>query len=210
MENPTFTFIFLPLLILIIYWVTNTIRNKLAKPNHTKNVQTPGKFDHFLLKLLTFIAILSAIFMIIGLFIRETEMTIAFLVLTLVFLGIVWFLKSKYDISYQEDSESFLLKTKKKEVQVFYKDIIDWQPGFNEIKILDETKPNNEYIRVNIAMLSPKILLRKIVEMTFEGKFYRAEDDYSEDPTRQYEIVNFLTSNNYGDLVEDYMDQIEK
>ena len=59
-------------------------------------------------------------------------------------------------------------------------------------------------------MLSPKILLRKIVEMTFEGKFYRAEDDYSEDPTRQYEIVNFLTSNNYGDLVEDYVDQIEK
>src|SRR5699024_2448141 len=176
MENPTFTFIFLPLLILIIYWVTNIIRNKLAKPNHTKNVHTPERLDHFLLLLLTFIAILSAIFMIIGLFIRETEMTIAFLVLTLVFLGIVWFLKSKYDISYQEDSESFLLKTKKIEVQVFYKDIIDWQPGFNEIKIIDETKPNNEYIRVNISMIIYKIVILKIVEMSIEGKFYRADD----------------------------------
>lgn len=203
MNNSKFTFIFLPVLILIIYWVTTTIRHKLAKPKETKNVQTPGKFDNFLLKLLTVIAVFSAIFMIIGLAIRETEMAIAFLVLTLVFIGIVWFLKSKYNISYQEDSESFLLKTKKKEVQVFYKDIVDWQPGFNEIKILDETKSKNEYIRVNIAMLKPETLLRKIVEMTFEGKFYNADDDYFDDPTRQYEIVNFLTNNNYGYLVED-------
>lgn len=203
MNNSKFTFIFLPVLILIVYWVTTTIRHKLAKPKETKNVQTPGKFDNFLLKLLTVIAVFSAIFMIIGLAIRETEMAIAFLVLTLVFIGIVWFLKSKYNISYQEDSESFLLKTKKKEVQVFYKDIVDWQPGFNEIKILDETKSKNEYIRVNIAMLKPETLLRKIVEMTFEGKFYNADDDYFDDPTRQYEIVNFLTNNNYGYLVED-------
>src|SRR5699024_28516 len=210
MNNSKFTFIFLPVLILIVYWVTTTIRHKLAKPKETKNVQTPGKFDNFLLKLLIVIAVFSAIFMIIGLAIREIEMAIAFLVLTLVFIGIVWFLKSKYNISYQEDSESFLLKTKKKEVQVFYKDIVDWQPGFNEIKILDKSMSDKDYIRVNIAMLKPEILLREIAEMTFEGKFYSADDDYFDDPTKKYEIVNFLTNNNYEYLVEDYVDQIEK
>lgn len=207
MDNSKFTFIFLPVLILIIYWVTATIRHKLAKPKQTKNVQTPGKFDHFLLKLLTVITIFSAIFTIIGLAIRETEMTIAFLVLTLIFMGIVWLLKSKYNISYQEDSESFLLKTKKKEVQVFYKDIIDWQPGFNEIKILDETKSDNKYIRVNIAMLKPETLLRKIVEMTFEGKFYNPDEDYSMDPMRENEILNFLIMNHYDELIEDHLEK---
>lgn len=114
MDIPIFRFIFFPLLILTIYWIMNVIRNKLAKPKQINNVQTPGKFDHFLLKLLTFIAIFSAIFTIIGIANQETEMAIVFFVLTLVFLGIVWLLKSQYDISYQENSESFLLKTRKK------------------------------------------------------------------------------------------------
>ena len=45
MENPTFTFIF------FLTHLNNlfTIQPKqISKPNHTKNVQTPGKFDHFL------------------------------------------------------------------------------------------------------------------------------------------------------------------
>ena len=202
-----FRFVFIPILILIIYWITSAIRNRLAKPKYKKEVQTPGLFDNFLLKLLTFLAIFSALLMILGFVIQETEMTIAFLVLTIIFTGIVMVLKRQYDISYQENSEYFILKAQQKEYKVFYENIVDWQPAFNEIRVLDETNLDNEYIRVNIAMLKPEILLRKIAEMTFEGKFYSFDDEYFEDPTREYQITNYLIQNNYGYLIEDYVEE---
>lgn len=202
-----FRFVFIPILILIIYWMTSAIRNRLAKPKYKEDVQTPGLFDNFLLKLLTFLAIFSALLTVLGFFIQETEMTIAFLVLTVIFTLIVMFLKRQYDISYQENPEYFILKAQQKEYKVFYENIVDWQPSFNEIRILDETNSDNKYIRVNIAMLKPEILLRNIAEMTFEGKFYSFEDEYFEDPTREYQITNFLIENNYGYLIEDYVEE---
>lgn len=202
-----FRFVFIPILILIIYWLTSSIRNKLAKPKYKKNIQTPGLFDHFLLKLLTFLAIFSALLTVLGFFIQETEMTIAFLVLTVISTGIVMVLKRQYDISYQENSEYFILNAQQKEYKVFYENIVDWQPAFNEIRVLDETNSDNEYIRVNIAMLKPEILLRKISEMTFEGKFHSFDDEYFEDPTREYQITNYLIQNNYGYLIEDYVEE---
>lgn len=207
MNNSILRFVFIPLFIFIIYWLTSAIRNKLAKPQYKEEVQTPGLVDNFLLKLLTVIAVFSALLTVLGFFIQETEMAIAFLVLTVIFTVIVLFLKRQYDISYQENSKYFILKAQQKEYKVFYENIVDWQPSFNEIKILDKTKSDNKYIRVNIAMLKPEILLRKIAEMTFTGKFYSLDDEYLEDPTREYQITNFLIENNYGYLIEDYVEQ---
>lgn len=204
MNSSIFRFVFIPLFIFIIYWLSSAVRNKLAKPKYKEDVQTPGLFDNFLLKLLTVLTVFSALLTVFGFFIQETEMTIVFLVMTVIFTVIVLFLKRQYDISYQENSEYFILKAQQKEYKVFYENIVDWQPSFNEIRILDKTKADNKYIRVNIAMLKPEILLRKIAEMTFAGKFYRLDNEYFEDPTREYQITNFLIKNNYGYLIEDY------
>lgn len=204
MNNPIFSFMIIPILVLSIFWIAKYVRSKLAKPKYENEVQTPGGFDKFLLKFLTVLTIFSAIFTGLGLIIQETEMTIVFLVLTLIFTAIILFLRRQYDISYQENTEYFIVRAQKKEYQVSYDDIVDWQPAYNEIKVLDETHSDKNYIRVNIAMFKPEILLRKIVEMTFDGKFHTTDDLYFDDPTRENEIINYLIQNNYGYLVEDY------
>jgi hypothetical protein len=207
MNNPIFSFIILPLFLFITYWLALKIRGKLAKPKYEDEVQTPGGFDTFLLKVLTVLTVFSGIFTILGIAMQETEMAIVFLVLTVIFAGIVLLLRRQYDMSYQENNDYFILNAQKKEYQVYYDDIVDWQPHLNEVRVLDESREDEEYIRVNISIFKPEILLRKIAEMTFEGKFYTLDDFYFDDPTREYEVINYLTQNNYSYLIEDYIDE---
>src|SRR5699024_815118 len=87
MENPIFSFVVIPILILIVYSIVTNIRSKLAKPHYKKEIQTPGRFDNFIIKLLTFLTILCAIFTVLGVTLRENEMSIVFLVLTVIFWG---------------------------------------------------------------------------------------------------------------------------
>ena len=115
--------------------------------------------------------------------------------------------KREYDMSYQENDEYFILKAKNREYKVFYENIVDWQPGYNEIKVLDESRSDVEYVRVNFAIIKPEILLRTIVEMTFEGRFSRMDDTVLEDSNREREIVNYLVNNGYGYLAEDYIEE---
>ncbi len=207
MNHPVFSFIILPLFLLTTYWLALKIREKLAKPKYEDKIQTPGGFDTFLLKILTFLTVFSGFFTLLGIAIRETEMAIAFLILTVIFTGIVLLLRRQYDMSYQENNDYFILNAQKKEYQVYYDDIVDWQPHLNEIRVLDESRGDEEYIRVNISIFKPEILLRKIAEMTFEGKFHTLDDYYFDDPTREYEVTNYLIKNNYGYLIEDYIEE---
>lgn len=207
MNNNFFSFIIIPIIVLTVMAIARFIRKKMAKPDYQEEVQTPGKFDNFILKFITGLTIFSGLLAILGAVIREIEMAIVFLVLTLIFLGIVLILRNAYDLSYQETDEYFILKVKNKEYKVFYENIIDWQPSLNEIKILDESRADGEYIRVNISMFKPEILLQKIVEMTFTGKFQRLDDNFvDEDPMRENEIVNYLIHSNYSYLIDDHLE----
>jgi len=210
MENPFFTFIIIPIIILSTISGTKYIRKKLAKPEETKGVQKPGKFDAFLVKFISVLAIFCGILVVLGVVIQETEMAIVFGILALVFAGIVVILKRAHNVTYQENSEYFILKTKGQEYQVFYENISDWQPAMNEIAILDDSRLDNEYINVNISLFKPEILLEKVVEMTFDGEFYRIDHINPEDPMREHEIVNYLMNNNYGYLVEDYIENYQQ
>ncbi|WP_231634400.1 hypothetical protein [Salinicoccus sp. YB14-2] len=49
-------------------------------------------------------------------------------------------------MSYQENDEYFILKAKNKKYYVLYEYIIDWQPSYNEIKVLDESRADGKYI----------------------------------------------------------------
>lgn len=207
MNENVFRFVVLPIVILTVMGLTNFMRRKLARPEQAGDIQKPGKFDRFWAMVIKVLTVFVAIFTILGLVMGETEMTIAFLVLTIIFGGISILISRKFDTSYQENDDYFILKERKKEFKVYYENIVDWQPSFNEIKILDESREEDKFIPVNISMFTPEILLNKLVDRTFDGKFRQSAADVMDDPNREHEIVHFLAQNNYRYLVEDYIEK---
>lgn len=205
MSSHIFTYLIIPVLVIIISLIIRFIRNKIYKPKYENNVQKPGKLQGFIVNFFVVLNSFLIFFAIVGIFMKETEMALAFAGLALFFLVVILFLKRAYNISYQENAEYFILKSRNKEYQVYYENIIDWQPSFNEIAILDKTTSEKKYIRVNIRLFKPEILLRRIVEMAFDGKFSNLDQAYTEDPNREVETVNYLINNQYGYLVEDYV-----
>ena len=81
--------------------------------------------------------------------------------------------------------------------------MIDWQPSFNEIEILTENKIDDKYIKINIAIFKPEILLTRIIEMTAKGQFTNLDQAIIDDPLRETELYHFLKDYNYDYLVED-------
>jgi len=185
------------------------MNNKNFKPKYENKTQKPGKFQKFIMYFLMFLDGFLILFSTLGFFMKEAEMALVFGGLALFFLAAVIFLKRAYNTSYQESAEYFILKSRNKEYQVFYENIIDRQPSLNEITILDKTKSDKEYIRVNIKFFKPEILLRKIADMAFDGKFNTLNPVYPGDSNREVETVYYLVGNRYGYLVEDYVEKIE-
>lgn len=203
------TYIFIPIIILILSLLSRTVRNRFVKPKVASDgVQTPGGFDRFLLNLITGLTIFAGLMAILGAIMREAEMSIVLAVLTVIFLAILMWLRYEYKMTYQENDDFFIYTHKKKEYKVYYDNIDNWAQGHNEIKISDETQPDKKFIRVNIAMIKPNILMRKIADMTFSGKFEASGGIDHSDPKRQHEILNFLIQNGYGHLVKDYVKQL--
>lgn len=207
MERNFLYYFIIALFIFGVMMLGKFLRKKLAKPEKNQGVQKRGKFDRFLFIFLTMIAIFSALLMVVGFVGQEVEMGIAFAVLTLIMVGALILIRNAHKMTYEENDERFILNMNKKRYEVYYENIIDWLPGFNEIRILDGTRENNKYIRVNIAILKPEILLRNILEQTEKGKFAIVSDFNQEDPLRKNEIINFLASNNYRYLVEDLIEE---
>lgn len=109
MNDTIFTFVIIPILVLTTMALSRRLRDKFAKPKQEKGVQKPGSFDRFLVNLITFITFFSGIFTIVGDLMGETEMTIVFAVFTLLLIGITFVLRWKHNITYQENSEYFIV-----------------------------------------------------------------------------------------------------
>lgn len=208
-DNSILRFIIIPLLVVIISLIVRYIRDKIYQPKYEDKVQKPGQLEGCIVKVLSLITIFTLFFALLGFFMKEIEMAIVFGCLSLLFLFIIIILKRAHDTSYQENDEYFILTVRNKEYQVFYENIIDWQPAYNEIALLDKTNPDEAYIKVNLKIFKPEILLRKIADMAFAGKFHSLEQKYLDDPNREVETVNYLVNNNYGYLVEDYVQEIK-
>lgn len=209
MNNNNLTFLAIPLIVIIISLIAGYIRNKVYRPKYEDGVQKPGKLEGFVLNILIFIDALLAGMLILGISMKESEMAIVSGSLAFFILAIIVFLKQAYRISYQEKAEYFILTSKNKEYQIYYENIIDWQPALNEIAILDKTRSDEKYIKINIKIFKPEILLRKIADRTFEGKLYSLEPNYFEDPSRKTEIVSYLVKNGYSYLIKDYVKKTE-
>ena len=169
------------------------------KPTVTDGIQKPGGFDRLIIYLITGLTVLIGLLAMVGVVTQNTEMAVVCSVITLIFLGVNFWIRQEYNLTYEENEDYFIATIKGKEYKVYYHHIVDWQPGYNEILISDQTK-EEEYIKVNISIFKPIILLKKIADMTFEGKFI--EDD-TKDATREYELVQFYKSYNYSFLIED-------
>lgn len=209
MNHNIFSFIILPIIVLVTMAAIRHLRNKIYQPKFEDEVQRPGILQKFVLNLIKILDILAILFVLLGLYLGEIEMTIAFAVLAFIFSGAIMILNHAYDTSYLETDEYFIIKLRNQEHKVNYDDIIDWQPSFNEIKILDQTKADRKYIPVNIALFKPEILLRQLADKAFAGEFHQQEKIYSEDPDRKVETINYLRNNQYGYLVKDYIEEIE-
>lgn len=203
MNNEIIRFLLIPIIIFIVVIVVNYIRNKIYKPKYKDNVQKPGKFGTFIVRFLIFLECFIILFTVIGILSKEKEMALVFGVMALIFLVAIIIVKRAYDTSYEENTEYFILKLRDKEYQVYYENIVDWQPSYNEIAILDETRSDKKYVKVNIRIFKPEILLRNIADMGFAGKFNEL------DHNREFETVYYLVDNYYGYLVEDYVKELE-
>ncbi|MBJ8349116.1 hypothetical protein [Streptococcus zalophi] len=210
MNESLVRWVIIPGIIFLFLLIGRQLRKKVVKPSYKNNVQTPGKFDKFLLTLMIILTIIPVTLMVIGLIMKEIEMAMVSAILTLVFIGIILLLKRGYAMSYQENDEFFILKTKKKEVQVFYENIVDWQVGINEISLLDWTSDPHKYINVNISIFKPDILLKKIAEKTFSGHFLKIDPYIMEDLNREQELIEFYHLNGYDYLLKDYVIDFKK
>lgn len=182
--------------------------NKMYQYETENRVQRPGKLQKLTMVSLIALDSFLILFTIMGVSMGEREMTLVFGGLAFFFLVIILFLKRAYNTSYLENNEYFILRVRNEEYQVFYDDIIDWKPSFNEIAIVDRAKPNQKYIRVNIRFFRPEILLRTVADMAFEGKFDNMnQTDQFE--SKKINTVYYLVDNHYGYLVEDYVAMIE-
>src|SRR5699024_10915418 len=127
-----------------------------------------------------------------GILMQEQEMALVCGVIGLSFLGIGILLKRSQTVSYRVTDNHFTLRSGQKEETIYYEDIIDWQPALNEIKILDRTKEDGKYTRVNFRLFKPNILLRKIADLAFEGRFRGSDQADSTDPERKAETIYYL------------------
>lgn len=208
-ENP-FLFISIPLVVLSLFFMIQKIRQSIYAPDYEKGFQKPGKLERVILSIVTGLTGLLFLLSVAGMFMQEQEMALVCGVIGLLFLGIGFLLKRGQAVSYKETSDYFTLRSGQKEETVYYENIVDWQAAFNEIKILDRTKEDGSYTRVNFKLFKPETLLRKIAELAFEGRFRGSDQATPEDPERKAETIHYITNNQYGYLVEDYMEQISQ
>lgn len=210
MNESIVRWLVIPGIIFILFSIGQYLRRKIVKPSYKNDIQTPGKFDNCLLTIIKVITIIPFTVMLLGLITKESEMATVGAVLSLIFIGLIYFLKREYDMSYQENEEFFILKAKKKETKVFYDDIVDWQAGMNEISLLDGTNNSQKWVKVNISMLKPEILLKKIAKKTFDGQFSATDSSSLEDPNREQELINFYHFYGYDYLLDDYFPRSKK
>ena len=108
----------IPGIIFILFSIGQYLRRNILKPSYKNDIQRPGKFDNCLLTFIKVLTLIPLTIMILGLFTKEAEMATVGAVLSLIFIGLSFFLRREYDTSYQENEEFFILKAKKKEVKV--------------------------------------------------------------------------------------------
>lgn len=187
------------------------IQRKASKGKFKQNVQKPGFLKTFFTRVMMLLTILMGGFTVIGSIMGEMEMAIVFSVIFIIFAILTYFMRRKFDTTYQETDDYFILRKRKEEYKVFFEDITYWDWGADsEIFILDGTKSDNEFISIRMDYFNPEFLIRTLADMTFDNKFPRREFDvYPGDSMKKKEMVQFLHWTDHKYLVKDeYIEEI--
>lgn len=197
----------------VLYFIAS-VYNRMTRKSYTHKVQKPGQLMTFFSRVMLILSILCAGFTLLGAMMKNTEMAVVFAVITIISTLLTWGIKRKYDFTYQETDEYFIVTRRKKTYKVYYKDISHWQWGIYDIYIQDRYRPEGDFIGVSVSLFKPEILLTKITEKVFAGEFPRIDglypDDtvYPGDPLRKKEIVRCLTQAGYSYLIPEYIDAL--
>lgn len=136
---------------------------------------------------------------------QDAEMAIVSSVMTIVFAAILFGTRRKFKKYYEEYEEHFWLKDQYVVDRFYYENITDWIPLKKQIGVLDKTQLEDRYVVVNLVFHDPEILLTKLIEMTFEGRFKHNDQNQTNDPNREQELVEHLKKNGYGHIVEGFL-----
>lgn len=183
----------------------NSLRLIFARIEINNNLERPTKFQRFFLGVQVFITLLMGFMAFLGFVMKDAEMAIVSSVLTVIFLAILFGMRRKFKNYYEEYEEYFWLKDQYAVDRIYYENITDWIPLKKQIGVLDATQLENRYIVVNLVFHDPEILLKKLAEMTFSGKFKQTAQNYAGDPNREQAFIEHLEKNGYGYIVEEYL-----
>lgn len=189
-------FIFLLLLIINI-----AARIYDSKQKH-KKVESPHIVQRIGYKMMFVPTVVVGLMVLVGMRVKDTQMTIVSSFFTLIFFTLLYFIRRKFRRLYREKDEYFFLDGQYIAFQMEYEDIIDWIPLSKQIGVRDGTTEDDLYICINLKFAEPEILFRKLLEMTFAGKFKNTDGSTSEDSTREQELIDFLQKQGYGHIVE--------
>lgn len=192
------------LALIIIVSVAIWVQRKASQGKFKQNVQKPRQLKSFFTRVMMLLTILMGIFAALGAVMGELEMAIVFSVIFIMFTLFSYFMRRKFDMTYQETDDYFIFINKEDEYKVFYEDIVYWQWGINDLSVLDGTRADERNVHIRLDYFHPEILLRTLAEMTFDDKFPRRDEDvYTEDPMKKKEMIQFLHWTDYKYLIKD-------
>ena len=192
------------LALLIIVSIAIWVQRKVSKGKFKQNVQKPRQLKSFFTRTMMFLTIFSGVIAALGAITGELEMAIVFSVMFIIFGVLSYFMRRKFDMTYQETDDYFIFINKEEKYKVFYEDIVYWRWGINELYVLDGTRSDEKNVRIKFDYFHPEILLRTLAEMTFDDKFPRRDDDvYTEDPMKKKEMIQLLHWTDHKYLIKD-------
>lgn len=193
----------------IILNTISFIHRKATQKGYTHKVQKPGMFVTFFKRIMVGVTIICALFAALGSIMNDLEMAIVFAVVMVICSLITTAIQRKYDITYQETDEYFVLTVKDYEYKVYYNDIAHWQWGLGEISVQEESWSEHDFVTISCRLFKPEILITKVAEMTFAGKFSRRDGVYADDSVypndtmREKELIQCMKHDRYYYLIED-------
>lgn len=196
------------MLLYFYYFSLSTQPVEYASKSTHKKVESPDIIQRGGYYLAIIPAVLFGLMSLLGLLISNTHMFITCALMTLMFVGLAYFVRRKFKNLYTETEDYFFLNGQHLSFQVEYDDIIDWMPFSKQIGVRDGTIENSPYICVNLKFSEPEILLRKLAEMTFAGDFKDTVGSTAEDPNREQELTDFFHKNGYSHIVEEVMQEV--
>jgi uncharacterized membrane protein YphA (DoxX/SURF4 family) len=195
------------LIIFIIAFVTTMLRFVFQGISVKNKIEIPSKFQRFFLGVQVVLTVLMGLFTLVGLLMKNTEMTIMFFVMTVIFSVILFGIRRKFRRYYEENEESFYLNEQYMVNRIYYENITDWIPLKKRIGVVDPTQREDFYVVVNFVFHNPEILLRRLTEMTLAKKFKRKDGSQSDDPYREQEFIDHLEKNGYGYIIEEFLQE---